>query len=281
MQKSGKVKLPEGKKIAVNIGVDFDAMSVWIGSFDKTSPAYMSRGEYGAEVGLPRLLDLFEKYDITTTFAIPGHTVDTYSDACKEIVSKKHEVCHHGYLHENISPLNYDEEKAVLEKGLEALDKIGVKPIGYRSPSWDFSENTLQILEEYNFKYDSSLMGNDFHPYYIRPVKVNFDKGNVFGEPSNILEIPVTWFLDDFPTQEYVPGFIDGLISTSSVLDRWISTFDYAKELDGACYILTVHPQTIGRAHMIQALEKFIVHAKNNGAWFTTLEGIYNAFESE
>lgn len=96
------MKLPKGKKIAVNIGCDFDAMSVCIGSFDLTYRAYVSRGEFGAEVGVPRVLDLFEKYDIKSTFTIPGHTVDTYPDICKEILTKNNEVCHHGYLHEKI-----------------------------------------------------------------------------------------------------------------------------------------------------------------------------------
>ncbi|MBM7598996.1 peptidoglycan/xylan/chitin deacetylase (PgdA/CDA1 family) [Virgibacillus halotolerans] len=280
MQKSGKIRLPEGKNIAVNIGCDFDATSVWMGTFQKTSPAFMSRGEFGAEVGVPRILKLFKKYGIRGTWAIPGHTVDTHTDICKEIISNNHEVCHHGYLHEDLTPMSYEEEKRVMEKGLESLEKIGINPTGYRSPSWDFSPNTLRILEEYNFKYDSSLMGNDFHPYYIRPIEVNRDKGSVFKEPSNILEIPVSWFLDDFPTQEYIPGISEGLISTSSVLNRWISSFDYALQEDGACFVLTVHPQTSGRAHMIQILEEFINYAKNKGAWFTTLEEIYNSFHS-
>ncbi len=280
VQISGKLRLPEGKRVAVNIGCDFDAASVWLGTYKLFSPAYMSRGEFGAAVGAPRLLRLFEKYHVQTSWCIPGHTIDTYTDICKEVVTKGHEICHHGYAHENVTELTYDEEKTILEKGLEALQKIGVTPRGYRSPAWDFSENTLGILEEYGFNYDSSLMGNDFYPYWIRPVQVNVNKGNVYGAPSKILEIPVSWYLDDFPTQEFVGDHgEDGLRSVQEVFERWKSTYDYACKLDGACFILTLHPQTSGRAHFIKELERFIQYMESNGAWFTTLGNIYNVFE--
>ncbi|WP_019120921.1 polysaccharide deacetylase family protein [Brevibacillus massiliensis] len=282
MQKSGKVKLPPGKRVAVNIGCDFDAQSIWIGSFNLTSPAYMSRGEFGAEVAAPRLLKLFEKYNIKTTWCIPGHTVDTFTDICKEVVAQGHEVAHHGYVHENPTPLSYEQEEKVLLMGLESLDRIGVKPRGYRSPYWDFSPNTLSLLEKYGFQYDSSLMGNDLHPYRPRPVEVHADKANVFGPAYNIVEIPVSWYLDDFPQMEYLTGGQEGMRPTRDIFDRWASIFDYAcDQLDGACYVLTTHPQTIGRAHTIQMLEKLIQYMESRGAWFATLGEIYDNYYEE
>lgn len=279
MQITGKISLPEGKRVAVNIGVDFDAASVWMGTFKKTSPSYMARGEFGAEVGVRRVINLFKKYQIQTTFCIPGHTIDTHTEVCKEIVELGHEVAHHGYVHEDPTNLTYEEEEAIMKKGLEALERIGVKPRGYRSPAWDYSPNTLSILEKYGFSYDSSLMGNDLHPYRPRRVEVNWDKGNTFGPPSEILEIPVSWFLDDFPTQEYVIGGAEGMRSNEEVIERWKSIFDYAVDNEeGACFILTVHPQTIGRAHNIQMLEKLIQHMDSRGAWFTTLGEIHDSF---
>jgi hypothetical protein len=98
-QVSCKVKIPEGKKIAVNIGCDFDAQAIWIGSFNLTSPAYMARGEFGAEVAVPRLLKLFDDHHIKTSWCIPGHTVDTWPELCREIASAGHEIGHHGYVH--------------------------------------------------------------------------------------------------------------------------------------------------------------------------------------
>lgn len=280
MQKTGKVNLPEGKTVAFNIGCDFDAQSIWDGSFNMTSPAYQARGEFGAEVAAPRLLKLFDKYDIKTTWCIPGHTADTFPTICKQIVQNGHEVAHHGYVHENPTTKSYEEENKVIEMGLESLRKIGVTPRGYRSPYWDFSPNTLNILEKHGFEYDSSLMANDLHPYYPRPVEVNSDKANVLKEESNVLELPVSWYLDDFPAAEYINGKQEGMNSVEDIYKRWVSIFDYACEnKEGACFILTIHPQTSGRAHMIQMLEKLISYMKSKGAWFTTLENIYDNFK--
>ena len=271
MQKQGKVTLPKGKKVAVNIGCDFDAQAIWVGSFNLVSPAYMSRGEFGAEVGAPRLIKLFDKYNIKTSWLIPGHTADTFPEICKEVVAAGHEIGCHGYVHENPTNSPYEQECRVMDMALESLDKIGAaKPVTYRSPYWDFSPNTISIIEKYGFLYDSSLMGNDLHPYLPRPVTVHADRANVFGEPSKIIELPVSWFLDDFPQVEYLTGGQEGQRPVNDIFDRWASIFDYACTLEGACFILTTHPQTIGRAHTIQMLERLINYMAERGAWFTT-----------
>ena len=116
----GKVKIPAGKKIAVNLGCDFDAQSLWI-CLNRTSPAYMSRGEFGPEVGMPRLMRLFDKYQVKSTFCIPGHTIDTWPELCREVAAAGHEIGHHGYAHENPQALKLQEEIKVMELGLEAL----------------------------------------------------------------------------------------------------------------------------------------------------------------
>ncbi len=274
-QKSGKIKLPKGKTIAVSIGCDLDAQSIWDGSFNLLSPAYMSRGEFGAVVGTPRLLKLFKKYNIATTWCIPGHTLDTFSDVCKEIIDAGHEIAAHGYIHENPTNATLEEEKKVMDMALESFERIKApRPVTYRSPYWDFSPNTLSILEEYGFKYDSSLMGNDLHPYYPRPVITHSDKANEFGEPSKILELPVSWYLDDFPQTEYLTGGQEGQRPTGDIFDRWAAIFDYGVKLEGACYMLTTHPQTMGRAHMITMLEKLIAYMDDRGAWFATAKEI-------
>ncbi|NLT58426.1 MAG: polysaccharide deacetylase [Clostridiales bacterium] len=277
MQVTGKVTLPAGKRVAVNIGCDFDAFTVWMTTFNETSQAYMSRGEYGAEVGVPRLLKLFEKHGVKASFCIPGHTADTFPDACRSIIAGGHEVVHHGYVHENPAKLSYDEEVEVIERGLESLGRLGVQPRGYRSPGWDFSESSMALLEKYDFLYDSSLMANDFYPYKPRYVGVNLDRANTFGEPSKIIELPVTWFLDDFPYSEKVNSR-DGLRSPFEMLEIWKSYFDYAHDnCEGACVIFTTHPQTIGRPHNIQMLERLIEYLKGKDVWFATMEEIAQA----
>lgn len=275
MQQTGKVRMPEGKKLAVNLGFDFDAFSVWMETFQQSSQAYLSRGEYGAEVCVPRILKLLEKYKLTAGFCIPGHTADSYPEVCKEIVSAGHEVMHHGYVHEDPAILRIESEEAVLIKGLEALDRIGVKPLGYRSPGFDLSKNTFKLLEKHGILYDSSLMGNDFYPYYPRVCKTNFDKGNQYDEASKIVEMPVTWYLDDFPHFEFV-GSRTGMKPQSQVFEIWKAYFDYGIEnAPNGMMAITMHPQVIGRPHHITMLEALIDHMLQSGACITTLQDIY------
>ena len=279
VQKTGRINLPEGKKIAVNFGFDFDAASVWMSSFGKTSQAYASRGEYGAVVAVPRILDMLDKYGIKSTFFIPGHTVDTFPEACKEIVARGHEVGHHGYAHEDPTDLEQNEEERIMIKGLEALDRIGVKPIGYRSPGFDFSPNTITILEKHGFKYDSSLMGNDYYPYNPRHCTINFDKGNEFSEPSTIVEMPASWYLDDFPHFEFVMSRT-GMKPPSQVFEIWKSHFDYGvQNIKGGMVVVALHPQVIGRPHAIMMLEEFIKYVLDNGAWVKPFEDILSKVE--
>lgn len=279
MQRLGKVNLPEGKKIAVNLGFDFDSSSVWMESFGKTSPVYTSRGEYGAEVGVPRILDLLDKYQIKSTFFVPGHTIDTYPDICKEILKRGHEIAHHGYVHEDPTDLPLDEEEAIFVKGLEALGRIGVKPVGYRSPGFDFSPNTIHLLEKYEIKYDSSLMGQDYYPYRPIPCKVNFDRGNEFGEPCNVVEMPVSWYMDDFPHSEFIMTRT-GMKPQSQIFEIWKGTFDYGlANTKNAMLSVTMHPQVSGRPHNIMMLEELIKHILGSGAWIAPFAEIYKAIE--
>ena len=146
MQKTGKVKLPPGKKVAVNLGCYFDAQSIWDGSYNLLSPAYMSRGEFGAEVGAPRLLELFKKYNIKTSWFIPGHTADTFPDICKEVLAAGHEVGCHGYVHENPTKSAYEQESKVLKMGPQS-----------RSPTVPHTGISAQILSESWRRTDSCM----------------------------------------------------------------------------------------------------------------------------
>lgn len=273
--------LPEGKTLAVSIGSDFDAHSVWMGTFGLSSPSYLSRGEFGAEVGVPRLLDLFGRYGIQATWCTPAHTMITFTERFQSILDAGHEIAAHGCWHEPVPKLEGAEERRLMEKTLELHEKyVGKRPRGYRSPAWDFTEDTLSLLEEFGFEWDSSLMGRDFEPYHPRPVDVGWEEGSTFGEPSPILEFPVSWFLDDFPVAEYIPGVNQGLGSSDVMFQRFKDHFDYAyKNVPGGVLSITVHPQTIGRAHNIIGFEKLIDYmASFPGTWFATLSDIYDTW---
>src|SRR5438093_5804062 len=125
---------------------DFDALSVWFG-YERTTPAMLARGEYGARVGVPRILDLLERHKLRATFFVPGHTVESFPRETAAVLEHGHEVAHHSYAHVDPSQQSRDEEVADMERALEVLDRIGVKPLGYRSPSADLSQSTLELVE--------------------------------------------------------------------------------------------------------------------------------------
>ena len=278
------LRLPEGKRLAVSISADFDAHCVWMGTFGLTSPGYLSRGEFGAEVGVPRLLDLFGRHGLQTTWCIPSHTLQTFPDQSRAVADAGHEVAAHGCYHEVVPKLEADEERRLMALQLAVHERVlGRRPDGYRSPAWDFSDATLGLLEESGFVWDSSLMGRDFDVYRPRPVvTVDREQGNLFGPPSAVIEIPVSWYLDDFPALEQLPrgGPLGGVDTLHA---RWKDHFDFAYErVPGGVFVLTVHPQTIARAHALLMFERFVEYiAGHDGAWITTLGAIAAAWHDD
>ena len=250
---------------------DFDTVSYWIAQ-GLTTPTPISRGEFGV-VASARLVELFRRHSIATTWFVPGLTIDTYPDACREIADAGHEIAHHGYDHVAPRQLSRADEVDQLERGSAAIERLtGRRPRGYRSPGWDLSSNSVELLNELGFVYDSSLMGHDYLPYRARtgddiapgrPVR--------FGAPTQLVELPVSWSLDDFPHFEYVRG--GGLRAASDVLENWLADFDYlAEELPWGVVTYTFHPFVIGRGHRMKMLEQLIVELTARGAVFVTAE---------
>ncbi len=271
-------------RMAVNIGVDFDAHSLWMGGFQVTGPSALSRGEFGAEVGVPRLLAAFARFGVKATFCVPTHTMATFPGAFAAVLEAGHEIAAHGCYHESIAGLPASEERRLLELAVRQHERhAGRRPRGFRAPSWEISTQTFGFLEELGFEWDSSLMGRDFHPYRPRPVVLNYEDGNTFGPPSRILELPVSWDLDDFPAQEYRPGADGGLRDTDVMLRRWINYFDFAYEREqNPMMAVTVHPQCIGRPHNMLMFERFLAYAsEHEGTWFASLSEIYDQWADE
>ncbi|MBM3292176.1 polysaccharide deacetylase [Candidatus Bathyarchaeota archaeon] len=271
--------LPKGKKVAVVLSWDFDAMSAFV-LRGETTPTFISRGEFGARVGVPRVLNLCDKYNFKTTFFIPGWTVETYPELTKKIHEKGHEVGHHMWCHENAPDLSYEKEHELLEKAMESIKKITSKyPIGNRSGGFACSNNTIKLLQDHGYLYDSTQMGDDFNVYKCRIG----DHGSPndpwhFGVESKILELPVSWAMDDWPLFEYqrTPTLNPGLHTPSEVFEIWSKEFDYMYEnISNGVYTLTLHPYVSGRAHRIMMVESLIQHMlKREGVWLCRGEDI-------
>ena len=267
---------------------DFDAISLWIGPFGATSPSMISRGEFGA-VGARRILALLDREGIPATFFVTGHTAETYPAIVRDIAAAGHEIGHHGYLHENPIALETRErEREILQRGFAALDRVaGIRPTGYRSPAWDNSPHTIELLLEAGFRYESSLMGNDFSPYWCRVGDAIHDDGPYeFGAPVDLVEMPVSWILDDFPHFENVSlktGLLTvGLSAPSKVEEIWRGEFDFMyRDVQGGVFNLTMHPQVIGRGHRMLMLERLIAHVRSHdGVRFATLGDAAETFRA-
>ena len=270
------------RNITVCLTFDFDAISLWMGTFRARSLSAISRGEFG-RVGAIRLLDTLKEWGIASTWFVPGHSAQTFPHIVDRLVAEGHEVGNHGYLHTH--PKSPEEEEQILLHGNEVLSKMtGRMPVGFRSPGAGLSENMISLLVKHGFEYDSSLMGDDFMPYYMRiGDQMPVDGPYVFGKPVEVVEIPFTWGLDDFPAFEYVTsrwGIQQGLASPNAVYDIWAGDFDYLYNRVGAgIYTLTMHPQVIGRGHRLLMLERLVNHIRaHRGVEFTTMRQAASAW---
>jgi len=222
--------------------------------------AALSRGEFGA-VAVPRILELLRRHDIRATFFIPGHTALAYPDLVRSIAADGHELGHHGWVHEGLSRLDPEKEREYLRLGLEALDTVaGVRPLGYRAPSVDVSVNTVDILLEQGFLYDASFSATDFEPYYLRSGdRFPTDGPYVFGESVDLVGIPFSWGLSDFQYFEFVPGVTVRQDTPSAVYEIWRGELEWAHaNVPGGVYVLTMHPQAIGRGSRLAMVESLI-----------------------
>jgi peptidoglycan/xylan/chitin deacetylase (PgdA/CDA1 family) len=242
-----------------------------------TTPTPISRGEFGL-VGLSRILDLLNSHAIRSTFFVPGVVIDMFPDACERIVAAGHEIGHHGYTHMPPAGLSRGQEEEGLVKGNAAIARISGKPArGYRSPSWDLSPHTVDLLLAHGFQYESSMMGNDYTPYYARRGdEIQLEGPCVWGAPTTLIEMPISWTLDDYPHFEFVrtPSYVmQGLMNAHGVLQNWIDDFLYMRRVvDWGVLTYTMHPYVIGRGHRMLMLERLIVRLGELGAVFLTME---------
>jgi peptidoglycan-N-acetylglucosamine deacetylase len=266
---------------------DFEGISRWIGTLSGKSPTMISWGEFG-RVGVQRVLRLLDRAHITSTFFVTGHTAQTFSTITRAIAKAGHELGHHGYLHEDPASLaSREEEKQVLERGIEILKRVtGVRPVGYRSPAWNNSPFTTELLVDYGFEYDSSLMGRDFELYWSRAGDTVYKDGTYeFGKYVELVEVPVSWVLDDNPHFTYIhKGSAGAPFSSapSKVEEIWRAEFDFMyREFEAGVFTLTLHPEVIGRGHRMLMLERLIDYFRSHeGVRFATVREAAESFRS-
>lgn len=259
---------PHGARVAVCLSFDVDNEALWR---DNPLPVPLSQGEYGAKEALPRILDLLDRYHIPASFYIPVLSAVLHPDMIPEIMKRgRHEIGVHGWVHEEYSKIgDAQQEEKLLNEAIAYLTKVtGKRPRGIRTPSWDFSPYTLDLIRKAGFDYDSSMMAMD-EPYELLS----------HGTPTNLVELPINWIADDYPY--YEPDAGGSLPSPAAVYEIYKGEFDGAY-VEGGLFILTMHPHVTGHRSRIVALQRLLSYMQSKpDVWFATLDDVATYVKSQ
>lgn len=283
------------KEIFCAYGVDFDAVAGWLGSYGgEESPSDISRGLFAGEIATPRLLDLFEKHGVRTTWFIPGHSIETFPEQARMVAAAGHEIGLHGYSHENPTDMTPEQEEAVLIKCIELIEQLsGRRPTGHVAPWWEFSRATNELLLTHGIKYDHSLMHDDFHPYYVRAgdswTNIDYSKPAaewmkplVRGTDTQLIEIPANWYIDDLPPMMFIKTAPNshGFVPPTDIQALWVDQFDWVyREFDYAVFTMTIHPDVSGRPQVLLMHERIIDYINtHDGVRWATFDEIADDF---
>lgn len=255
---------PGGARCAVALSFDSDHDTTPLRDGDE-SPMRISQGQYGNRQGVPRIRRLLDRHSIRASFYVPAVTALIYPDEQRALADEGHEIGIHSWIHEANTSLPPGVERELTLRSADVLEKTsGRRPVGIRTASWDFSVDTMGIIEEMGLLYDSSLMGDD-EPYEL------MDQGR----PTGVVELPPEWIRDDAPYFMFVR--FSGLrpyTPPSSVLEIFKAEFDGAYA-EGGLFLLTMHPHIIGHRSRITLLEALVEYIKgHDGVWFATHEEV-------
>ena len=253
---------PGGARCAVALSFDADHETIPLRDKDE-SPMRLSQGQYGSRRAMPRIRRVLEREQIAATFFYPAVSALLHPDEVRGLAAEGHEIGIHSWIHERNTALPYLAERDLTLRAADVLDRLAGRPcVGMRTASWDFSPNTLRIIEEMALLYDSSLMADD-EPYEL------LSDGNATG----IVELPPEWIRDDavYFNMERFSG-LRPYTAPSAVEEIFRAEFDGAWQEHGL-FLLTMHPHIIGHRSRIGVLERLIRYAKSRGSvWFGTHE---------
>ena len=255
------VQWKNGARCAVMLSFDLDGETLWMARDPALAerPIHMSMGAYGPKTAMPRILRLLDRYDLKVAFYVPGWIIERYPPVTEEILKRGHEIGHHGYLHEKPFMLkSAEEEEALLVKTLGIFKRrLGVQPLGSRTPSADPSKHTFGLLRKHGFVYHTNMMDADL------PYRHKTDHGE-------LLELPTSWVNDDFMYFGFsaYPPAGNGIWSQQDVWEIWSEEFEGQYE-EGGFYNLMFHPQVMGRPSRMRMLERLIQHMLGKkDVWF-------------
>ncbi|KAJ5523679.1 glucose 1-dehydrogenase [Penicillium frequentans] len=268
------------KRVLVGYGIDVDAVSGWINTEDGHLPDLtdVSRGIFGATVGIDRLLNLWDKYNIKTSWFVPAHSIESFPSQIKRIKDSGHEIGLHGYSHEHVDALTEQQERDVLARSIEVITNFtGEYPKGWTAPSWRTSRRSIKLLEEFGIQYDHSFMHHDSQLYYVpyAPEKLSMTDISKPADqwmkpmsklvPSSIVEVPANWHLDDWPPFQLVEGPSHGYVDPDTIERLWKAQFDFFyREYETFVFPISIHPQVSGKPQVIMLHERLIEYINSH-----------------
>jgi peptidoglycan/xylan/chitin deacetylase (PgdA/CDA1 family) len=251
---------PGGARCAVALSFDSDHETNELRE-GGDSPGKLSQGQYGNRQGVPRIVEILKRHGVSASFFVPAVTALLYPDEQKNLAALGHEIGIHGWIHERNSVLPIDAERDLMQRSFEVLHKItGVAPVGMRTPSWDFSPNTLRLAKELGLIYDSSLMAD------VDCYELLMDE-----QATGVIELPVEWIRDDavyFNMNRFAA--LRPYTPPTDVFDIFKREFD-AAYAEGGLFQLTMHPHIIGYRSRVWILDALIRHIQQHSdVWFAT-----------
>ncbi|WP_305968966.1 MULTISPECIES: polysaccharide deacetylase [unclassified Mameliella] len=251
---------PNGAKAALALSFDCDHETFEMGG-GRSAVGRLAWGEYGRRKGVPRILDTLARHDAQASFFIPAVSALIDPDEPRRIVAEGHEIGVHGWIHEVNGTLTPEEEAESLARSCNTLEQItGQRPIGHRAAHWDLSDDTIRLVAEAGFLYDSSMMADD-DPYELITQ----------GTPTGLIELPVDWNRDDAVYLLYnrTPPTRPTL-TPDQVTEVFLAELDGARAEGGLCQ-LVMHPFVIGYRSRIAILDRLLTHARETGdVWIAT-----------
>jgi peptidoglycan-N-acetylglucosamine deacetylase len=255
---------PEGRDVAVCLTFDVDAETgpAGLGGDYHRRLSTLSDARFSTVRGVWRILEILQRQGVPATFFVPGWTAEHYPHVIEAILGAGHEIGHHGHLHSSSHQISTAEQQEEIERGLTALSAVGApRPAGYRSPGWEVTPETLQLLVDNDFLYDSSFMSDD-RPYIERH------------GAAEILELPSHWGLDDYVYFGYLADYGGNAAAASAWRENWWGEYESARA-DRRSVVYTCHPEVIGRGYRARELERLIEGISADGrAWFSRMDDV-------
>ncbi|GAA5857316.1 hypothetical protein JCM8547_002215 [Rhodosporidiobolus lusitaniae] len=285
------------KRALVSFGVDVDAVCGWIGSYGgEDSPNDITRGMFAGEVGTPRLLRMFQKYGLKTTWFVPVHSLLTFPKEMAAVRDAGHEISMHGWAHENMTACTLEQQTEIVDDCIKQFTEfLGKPPKGWCSCWWQSSKEIDALLLARGVAYDHSSQAHDCQPHWSRNhswTKIDYKQKSatswmkplVKGEETDLLQIPANWYLDDLPPHMFMSNakHTHGFVDVDVTLKLWKKHFEYFyREEEWFVFPLTIHPDVSGRPHVLLMLEELIEWLKTfDGVEFVTMEQINDEFRA-